>query len=341
MKVSLPRSILFIRMVVLVLLFPVVAAGWAAEPAWGLRIAERANAEGAVVTGVTPGGNAAGAGLARGDVILRANGRRVITAADLAGYLRGLPSGSSVVLTVERNGWEKEMTIVRGGTAGQGSFGPVHDGATGPDAGVRRPTDTGPLKATVAVGDFQVKAKHGAEYIGDGLREMLLTALYDSRRFIVVERIDIKGITAEQALSRSSMARADQAIPTAGMDVADIMIYGTVTEFMADASGMGTGIGSDALPFNLSTQSRKSYLGLDFRVVDVRTGRLILARHLAGNADASMGTMSAAPTASAHSMPFSFGAFRNTPLERVVRSLVNRVVVYITNNLPKRYFRHR
>jgi curli biogenesis system outer membrane secretion channel CsgG len=200
---------------------------------------------------------------------------------------------------------------------------------------------TGPLKATVAVGDFQVKAANASNYIGDGLREMLLTALHNTNKFIVVERIDIKGIAAEQALSRSDMARPDQTIAGAGMDIAEVMVYGAVTEFEAEASGSNAGLGFSSIPLNMSHKGKNSHMALDFRVADVRTGRLILTKRIVGSAAASMGSLAGSPTHRGNAMPFSFGAFKNTPMEKAIRDLVNKAVVYISNNLPERYYRHR
>ena len=47
-------------------------------------------------------------------------------------------------------------------------------------------------RASVAVGDFQVKAAKASQQIGDGLREMFLTSLHESGYFNVVERMDIQ-----------------------------------------------------------------------------------------------------------------------------------------------------
>jgi curli biogenesis system outer membrane secretion channel CsgG len=190
------------------------------------------------------------------------------------------------------------------------------------------------------VGDFQVKAARANQYIGDGLREMLLTALHNSGRFIVVERIDIKGIAAEQALSRSAMARPDMAIPGAQMDVADVMVSGAVTEFEGEASGSDFQLGMPSVPFTASRGGKTSHMAIDIRVVDVRSGRLLMARRITGAADSSKGSFGASPTVSGQLLPFSFGAFRNTPMEKAIRDAVIQATHYVANNLPSAYFRH-
>jgi len=60
-------------------------------------------------------------------------------------------------------------------------------------------------KYVIAVGDFGAGLKGVPEDLGDGLREMLITALFGSNHFVVVDRMDIGGLTAEQLLSSSFM----------------------------------------------------------------------------------------------------------------------------------------
>jgi curli biogenesis system outer membrane secretion channel CsgG len=309
---------------------------------WGLRVGDPASGPGALITAVLQGGPATQAGLQPGDLITHAEGRKVLKAGDLATLLRSLPEGQQVTLTVTRQGWEKNVTLVPGAApppaaayAGAEASPPVVPASPYPP-----PEASGPLKATVAVGDFQVKAARANQVIGDGLREMLLTALHNSGRFIVVERIDIKGIAAEQALSRSAMARPDMAIPGAQMDVADVMVNGAVTEFEGEASGSDFQMGMPSVPFTASRGGKTSHMAIDIRVVDVRSGRLLMARRISGAADSSKGSFGASPTVSGQALPFSFGAFRNTPMEKAIRDAVIQATQYVADNLPSAYFRH-
>lgn len=312
---------------------------WASQ--WGMKISDPPSGPGAQVTAVLQGGAATQAGLQPGDVITHAEGRKVLKAGDLATLLRSIPEGLQVTLTVTRQGWEKQVTLAPGATTPAGAYAGLETQPPDFQSSPYPPQEaTGPLKATVAVGDFQVKAARANQYIGDGLREMLLTALHNSGRFIVVERIDIKGIAAEQALSRSAMARPDMAIPGAQMDVADVMVSGAVTEFEGEASGSDFQLGMPSVPFTASRGGKTSHMAIDIRVVDVRSGRLLMARRITGAADSSKGSFGASPTVSGQLLPFSFGAFRNTPMEKAIRDAVIQATHYVANNLPSAYFRH-
>jgi tetratricopeptide (TPR) repeat protein len=229
-----------------------------------------------------------------------------------------------------RTGQAARQNLARAGYAA------ALNGASGPIAG--RPDG---LKATVTVGDFQVKAATAGQVIGDGLREMLLTALHRSGYFIVLERMDIKGLAAEQALSRSSMARSDSALPEGQMDVANIMVYGAVTEFEAEAHGSGMQMGIPQVPFTMGGSQKEAHMAIDVRVVDVATGRLLVAQRIPGSATSSQGTFGASIPLGNISMPISFSMFRDTPMEQAIRDCVQKATFYIINNIPEQYYAHQ
>jgi len=196
-------------------------------------------------------------------------------------------------------------------------------------------------KALIAVGDFQVKAAGAGQFIGDGLREMLVTTLHNSGRYVVVERMHLQGLAAEQALSRSRMARPGAAVPEGQMDVAEVMIYGAVTEFESEERGGGVQFGIGKLPLNVGRQTKTAHMAVDVRLVDVASGRLITAQRIASEASSSQTTLGTTVSVSGVSIPTSLGAFKNTPMEQAIRDCVQKATAYITGNTPAPYFRHR
>lgn len=196
-------------------------------------------------------------------------------------------------------------------------------------------------KALIAVGDFQVKAAGAGQFIGDGLREMLVTTLHNSGRYVVVERMDLQGLAAEQALSRSRMARPGAAVPEGQMDVAEVMIYGAVTEFESEERGGGVQFGIGKLPLNVGRQTKTAHMAVDVRLVDVASGRLITAQRIASEASSSQTTLGTTVSVSGVSIPTSLGAFKNTPMEQAIRDCVQKASATITANTPAPYFRHR
>lgn len=195
-------------------------------------------------------------------------------------------------------------------------------------------------RANIAVGDFTVKARGATTYIGDGLREMLQSALFESNRFYVLDRLDPKGMTAEQQLSYSKMAAKDAPKLGAQMEVAELMFYGTVTEFEGEASGGGIKAAMPNIPVSASASGKNAHMAIDIRVVDVASGRLVAAKRIAGSAASFKAALATAFGSGNGAMPVSLGAFKNTPMELAIRDCIYRSVIYAANSLPGQYFKH-
>ncbi len=195
-------------------------------------------------------------------------------------------------------------------------------------------------RANIAVGDFTVKARGATHHIGDGLREMLESALFESLRFNVLDRLDPQGLKAEQQLSYSKMAKRDAPKLGAQMEVAELMFYGTVSEFEADASGGGVNAAMPSLPVEASAGAKNAHMAIDVRVVDVASGRLVAAKRIAGSAASFKASAGTVFGSSKGPIPVSLGAYKNTPMELAIRDCIYRSVIYATHALPRDYFRH-
>jgi curli biogenesis system outer membrane secretion channel CsgG/Tfp pilus assembly protein PilF len=195
-------------------------------------------------------------------------------------------------------------------------------------------------RASVAVGSFQVKAAKASQQIGDGLREMFLTSLYESGYFNVLERMDIQGIVAEQSLSRSGMAGPDSTMTGSQMDVADIMVYGVVSEFEPEAGGMAYSNFLPQMGMSVRQSTKFSEMAIDVRAVEVSTGRVLVAQRIPGTAQAYSAGLGARISAGGLSMPVGLGAYRNTPMEFAIRDCIQKATYFVINQVPQEYFRH-
>ena len=93
-------------------------------------------------------------------------------------------------------------------------------------------------KCVIDVGDFGIRLKGVQENLGDGLREMLVTALIESNYFVVVDRMDIEDLTAEQLLSSSFMANPDAILNEGEVRPVELMVYGAIVAAEADGGGL-------------------------------------------------------------------------------------------------------
>ncbi len=210
-------------------------------------------------------------------------------------------------------------------------------------------------RANIAVGDFLIKASRANQVIGDGLREMLQTGMFESQRFNVMDRLDTEGLINEQKLSYTKLVRPGAPKLGAQMDVAELLIYGTVTEFEAEASGAGLtaelpGTWGSAMVQTAkgSVQGKNAHMAIDIRVVDTASGRVVAARRIAGSAASYMAgvgvniqsKITSGGTQHHIKTPLTLSMFKNTPMELAMRDCIYRSIIYATQAVPSHYFRH-
>ncbi|MDZ7831816.1 MAG: CsgG/HfaB family protein [Desulfobacterales bacterium] len=191
-------------------------------------------------------------------------------------------------------------------------------------------------KCMTAVADFAVEVPGAPQEIGNGLKEMLQTALFDSNYFALVDRSDPQGISAEHLLSDSFMADPDAILEQGQMDPAETLIYGTLTHL--EGGGAGLRVKAPWVPLKLGGSYHNARAVVDIRVVDAASGRVIAAASHSGSAKSGSGAFGAAFRGV--DMPVELEMFKNTPLELCIRDCIYRSVVDLCKTIPPEYFRH-
>lgn len=318
----------------------VCAGGWL-----GVVLAPQTGDSGAQVIDVESPGPAIEAGLQAGDTIIGIAGFVIRRPEDAIAWASDSQPGDAAEITLLRDGTRLTRIVHVWGVPkaaclarlGEHALPQGKAGEAGSAPGVRADG----MKASVAVGGFDVKAAKATGAIGDGLREMLVSALHQSGYFVVVEREDLRGVPAEQDLSRSPLARGGSAVP-ASIDVADIMIFGAVTEFEPKAGGSSFMTPMRGVPLAMGARISWSQLALDVRVVDVRTGRVLGAERIPGLARFAQATIAGSlPLAGGVGIPAGLSVYRNTPMEWAIRDCLRKVGYFVINSIGDEYYRHR
>ena len=192
-------------------------------------------------------------------------------------------------------------------------------------------------KAVIAVGDFTVQVRKAPEDIGDGLREMLQTALFESNHFIVVDRADTAGISAEKLLSDSFLKDADAILQPDQMHPAEILVYGAVTTL--EGEGCGLLLKLPGAPVKVGGKYHHAKVGIDLRLVDTASGKILAAKSV----DSSTLSASCEVGASKNKtdLPFKLQIVKNTPLELAIRDCIYRAVISLRAMIPQQLFRHK
>ena len=200
-------------------------------------------------------------------------------------------------------------------------------------------------KARIAVANFKCKAAKCSGEIGSGIADMLTTALFQTGKFIVLERGEgLEAIQKELNLSSSGYVQKRKRIKKGLMESADILVVGAVTAFEPNASGMKGGVGGGPLkvPFlgGIFGKKKEAYIACDIRLIDVRTGRIINATKVTGKAT-SWGAGGAAGTIiGSVALGGGLGVYKNTPMEKAVRVMLENAVNEISKMVPESYFRY-
>ncbi|HEX9626983.1 MAG TPA: CsgG/HfaB family protein [Acidiferrobacterales bacterium] len=179
-----------------------------------------------------------------------------------------------------------------------------------------------------------------------GIRDMLTTALFNSNRFIVLEREAIGDALVEQEFSSEGRVGDASRIPMGELEGAELLVIGALTAFDAGASGGGLPI---PIPLNrrgdlaiLNLAFNRSYIAMDLRVIDVATSRIVATLAVEGDATKFGAAVSGYVRSSGGGsirLPVLLSGFSNTPVEKAISEMVDAAVGHLVGKTPAVYFR--
>jgi len=201
-------------------------------------------------------------------------------------------------------------------------------------------------KARIAVARFENKTADSMNWyspsIGDGMADMLTTALVNSGRYIVLERQNLDTVLDEQDLGESGRIRQDTAAPIGEIEGAELLVVAAVTEFDGNTGGMragGGGIGGRVFGA-IAGGSRKAHMAIDLRVVDSRTSRILAATSVEGEAkDFDIGGALGGWSGSV-GLGGALSTWENTPREKALRAVIEGAVDYVISVTPASMMRY-
>lgn len=166
--------------------------------------------------------------------------------------------------------------------------------------------------------------------IGADVSTMLNTALVSSNHFVVYDRSIITQLRSEAALSNQQNSFTG----------ADLIITGVITGFEPNASG-SSGLG--AIPFiGGLVQQKKSYIRVDMRIVDTRTGAIIAAFPVEAEA-----TDTNFAGAGVGLLPGGLGGlvgglrtYSNTPMAKALALMIEAATQAIIERVPESYMKY-
>ncbi len=202
-------------------------------------------------------------------------------------------------------------------------------------------------KARIAVARFENKTADSQNWyspsIGDGMADMLTTALVNSGRYIVLERESLDTVLTEQDLGASGRIRSDTAAAIGEIEGAELLIVAAVTEFDGNSGGTSGSLGGSRIgrAFGaIAGGSRSAHMAIDLRVVDSTTSRVLAATSVEGEAkDFNLGGALGGYTGN-YALGGSLSGWKNTPREKALRDVIEAAVDYVISVTPPQMLRY-
>ena len=169
-------------------------------------------------------------------------------------------------------------------------------------------------KPRIAVKPFERKSAKGGG-IGKGLSIMLADSLFNTNRFIVLERERIDEVMEEQDLADSGRFRNETVAPKGELEGAEFIIKGSITEFEADCSGGSL----------LLISAKQACVAISLRIIDVRTGRIVNSTTVEGTS----GSAGVGLVFTRSALPIGLGGWSKTPMEKALRQCIEKAVNHI------------
>jgi curli biogenesis system outer membrane secretion channel CsgG len=160
-----------------------------------------------------------------------------------------------------------------------------------------------------------------------GLSEMLTTQLVKTGRFIVLERKSLSDVTGEQDL-RPGAKPEGGAERTRPVLAAQALLRCAVTEY-AYSQGGARGSIKILKEVSLGASRLKAQVGIDTRILDPRTSRVLASIVTRGEASMKAADVKYTPSAG----ELEAGGFANTPLGQASRKAIDEAVAFILKEL--------
>jgi len=180
-------------------------------------------------------------------------------------------------------------------------------------------------------------------YMG-GLQDMLTTALFQSKRYRVVERQELGAVMQEQKLGQAGVVSKETAAKSGAVKGADILVVAAVTGWEPGTSGaslIGGKLGKVfAIGAGIAGSMKKSSMAMDIRLIDSTTSEILAATSVQGVAkDINFGVL-AGGFMKAAGMVGGLSGFAKTPMEKAIRTCIYESVKFLVNETPKEYFKY-
>jgi curli biogenesis system outer membrane secretion channel CsgG len=185
------------------------------------------------------------------------------------------------------------------------------------------------LKQAIGCKDFENQAGWSGSYdLGHNLSIMLESALFDTGRFVIVEREKLTDVIAEQDLAASGRtAKSTKVAQTGFIRSARYIGTGAVTTVDESQSGGNGGISFGGV--RLGGGKSEAQVTVIVKLIDTTTGEIVAKESITGKA----GNTSLNVGLSVAGVNTDLGGFKKTPLGQAAQDCINKASEFIAKKM--------
>jgi curli biogenesis system outer membrane secretion channel CsgG len=180
------------------------------------------------------------------------------------------------------------------------------------------------MKKRIAVAEFEDRSGHRGA--GQGVADMLITALVKSGEFTVIERKELDKVMNEQHLGQSGNVTPQTAPQVGKLLGIDLLVLGSITELGTSDRDVAGG----ASLFGARVNAKQARAAVDIRLVNTTTGEIVAAETEEGT-ESTIGV-------GGHYKGVNFSDFskwNDTDIGKAAREAIDKTVDLIKDHMEK------
>ncbi len=181
------------------------------------------------------------------------------------------------------------------------------------------------VKNAIGVVEFENRNNFFPEsQMGANFRMMLESALFNTNRFVIIEREKLDVVMQEQDLQASGRAaKAANVAQTGKLRSVRFLATGSIVEATADVQGDGGGLNIRGI--RIGGSAAKAKVTVIVKLVDTTSGQIVANERITGLAGRSSINLGY----SGHGVGGDVSSFAKTPLGEAVQDCINQAVKFI------------
>ena len=184
------------------------------------------------------------------------------------------------------------------------------------------------LKQAIGCKEFENEAGWSGRWeLGHNLTVMLESALYDSGRFVLVEREKLGTVLLEQDLAASGRSAKSKVAQTGLIRPARYIASGAVTEVSENQSGGGAGLSFKGV--RLGGGKNEAQVTVIIKLIDTTTGEIVAKESVVGKA----GGASLSVGLSVGGLNTDMDGFKKTPLGQAAQDCIVKASEFIARKM--------